>query len=112
MVMCIAFFCTYANNRSTSPCIFFFRYVLTTLHELVADDYILIYFHNAGCAGVSSNNMPTFGWLKRCYTMIDRRLRKNLKNLFLVHPTFWLKTFVIMTKPFIRQDRTDLKVVP
>ncbi|XP_015783542.1 uncharacterized protein LOC107361272 isoform X2 [Tetranychus urticae] len=78
-----------------------FMYVLTTLHELVADDYILIYFHNAGCAGVSSNNMPTFSWLKRCYTMIDKRLRKNLKSLFLVHPTFWLKTFVIMTKPFI-----------
>ncbi|XP_053204614.1 BCL2/adenovirus E1B 19 kDa protein-interacting protein 2-like isoform X2 [Panonychus citri] len=78
-----------------------FMYVLTTLHELVADDYILIYFHNAGCAGVSSNNMPTFSWLKRCYTMIDKRLRKNLKSLFLVHPTFWLKTFVIMIKPFI-----------
>lgn len=33
--------------------------------------------------------------------MIDRRLRKNLKNLYLVHPTFWLKTIVLMTKPFI-----------
>ncbi|XP_074593793.1 uncharacterized protein LOC141849389 isoform X2 [Brevipalpus obovatus] len=77
-----------------------FMYVLTTLHELVADDYILIYFHNAGGAGVSSNNMPTYSWLKRCYTMIDRRLRKNLKSLLLVHPTFWLKTFVTLTKLF------------
>ncbi|KAH8024084.1 hypothetical protein HPB51_021429 [Rhipicephalus microplus] len=28
-------------------------------------------------------------------------LRKNLKGLYLVHPTFWLKTIVIMTRPFI-----------
>ncbi|RWS15582.1 protein prune 2-like isoform X2, partial [Dinothrombium tinctorium] len=85
-----------------------FMYVLTTLHELVADDYILIYFHNAGGSGISSNNMPTFSWLKRCYYMIDRKLRKNLKSLFLVHPTFWLKTLVIMTKPFIRYHQALL----
>lgn len=79
------------------------RYVLTTLHELVADDYILIYFHNPSGSGTTSgNNMPTFSWLKRCYHMIDRKLRKNLKSLYLVHPTFWLKTLVIMTKPLLR----------
>ncbi|KAL1478397.1 hypothetical protein MTO96_035043 [Rhipicephalus appendiculatus] len=50
---------------------------------------------------VLSTKMPSFGWLKRCYQMIDRRLRKNLKGLYLVHPTFWLKTIVIMTRPFI-----------
>ncbi|KAI1301614.1 Protein prune -like protein 2 [Halotydeus destructor] len=78
-----------------------FMYVLTTLHELVADDYILVYFHNPSAGGVSSNNMPTFNWLKRCYQMIDRKLRKNLRNLYLVHPTFWLKTLVTLSKPFI-----------
>ncbi|XP_054160248.1 uncharacterized protein LOC128958421 isoform X1 [Oppia nitens] len=77
-----------------------FMYVLTTLHNLIADDYILIYFHNAGVSSMG-NNMPTFGWLKRCYYMIDRRLKKNLKGLYLVHPTFWLKTLIIMSKPFI-----------
>ena len=30
------------------------------------------------------------------------RLKKNLKSLLLVHPTLWLKTVVMMTKPFIR----------
>jgi len=33
--------------------------------------------------------------------MIDRKLKKNLKVLYLVRPTFWLKTLVIMCKPFI-----------
>uniref|UniRef100_A0A6G1SKQ1 Protein prune 2 n=1 Tax=Aceria tosichella TaxID=561515 RepID=A0A6G1SKQ1_9ACAR len=112
-----------------------FLYVLTSLHELIADDYILIYLHNTqpaaspssrtssrtssttgaspGCAGPSGmnnmsvddnpsrNNLPTFTWMKRCYQMIDRRLRKNLRILYLVKPTFWLKTIVIMCKPFI-----------
>ncbi|XP_063835785.1 caytaxin-like [Ostrinia nubilalis] len=45
--------------------------------------------------------MPTFHWLHECYKLIDRRLRKSLKHLYLVHPTFWLKSFVILTKPFV-----------
>nr|CAD7596957.1 unnamed protein product [Timema genevievae] len=73
------------------------RYVLTTLDELITDDYVLVYLHGATSRGC----MPTFSWLKRCYQMIDRRLRKNLKGLYLVHPTFWLKTIVVMTRPFI-----------
>ena len=39
---------------------------------------------------------------QRCYQMIDRRLRKNLQGLYLVHPTFWVKTVVVMTRPFVR----------
>lgn len=105
-----------------------FLYVLSSLHELIADDYILIYLHNTQptkrfgttltrtASGISNNigtssnhnsdnqaqnNLPTFTWIKRCYQMIDRRLRKNLKILYLVKPTFWLKTIVIMCKPFI-----------
>lgn len=106
-----------------------FLYVLSSLHELIADDYILIYLHNTqpsilsgstfsktssssnianGSSSSASseelstqNNLPTFTWMKRCYQMIDRRLRKNLKILYLVKPTFWLKTIVIMCKPFI-----------
>uniref|UniRef100_A0A2R5LCJ1 Putative exopolyphosphatase n=1 Tax=Ornithodoros turicata TaxID=34597 RepID=A0A2R5LCJ1_9ACAR len=74
-----------------------FLYVLTTLDQLVAEDYVLIYLHGA----TERSAMPSFGWLKRCYQMIDRRLRKNLKGLYLVHPTFWVKTIVIMTRPFI-----------
>ena len=71
--------------------------MLTTLHNLIADDYILIYFHNAGVTA-PGNNMPTFGWLKRCYYMIDRKLKKNLKGLYLVHPTFWLKNLNFSSK--------------
>lgn len=74
-----------------------FHYVLHTLDELVADDYMIVYFHGA----TPRRQMPSFSWLKKCYQGIDRRLKKNLKALYLVHPTLWLKTVVLMTRPFI-----------
>jgi len=74
-----------------------FLYVLTTLDQLVAEDYNLIYFHGA----TPKNCIPRFSWVKNCYQMIDRRLRKNLKRLYLVHPTIWLKAAVLMCRPFI-----------
>lgn len=74
------------------------RYVLTTLDQLVAEDYVLIYFHGA----TPKSCIPRFSWVKNCYQMIDRRLRKNLKRLYLVHPTLWLKAAVLMCRPFIR----------
>lgn len=74
-----------------------FFYVLSTLDQLITEDYVLVYLHG----GTAKDCMPTFRWLKHCYQMIDRKLRKNLKLLYLVHPTFWLKTIVFMTKPFI-----------
>ncbi|XP_060083778.1 protein prune homolog 2-like [Ylistrum balloti] len=74
-----------------------FLYVVSTLERLVAEDYMIVYFHGA----TPRRQMPSFSWLKKCYQMIDRRLKKNLKGLLLVHPTLWLKTIVIMTRPFI-----------
>lgn len=74
-----------------------FAYVITTLDQLVTEDYVLVYLQGA----TSKDCVPGFSWLKRCYKMIDRKLRKNLKFLYLVHPTFWLKTLVLMIKPFV-----------
>lgn len=88
--------CIFISNFLLS---LFKRYVLTTLHQLIANEYIMIYF-NGGTS--SNNNMPTFNFLRRCYYMIDRKLRKSLKALYLVHPTLWLKGIVVMTRPFIK----------
>ncbi|XP_049882675.1 uncharacterized protein LOC126378394 [Pectinophora gossypiella] len=74
-----------------------FLYVVWSLERLIGEDYVLIYLH--GSAG--ARRLPTFRWLHECYRLIDRRLRKSLKHLYLVHPTFWLKSFVVLTKPFV-----------
>ena len=44
-------------------------YVIHTLEELVAEDYVIIYFHGS----TPRRQMPGLGWLKRCYQSIDRR---------------------------------------
>lgn len=74
-----------------------FLYVIKTLQQLITDDYVLIYFHG----GSNKNNVPPFRWLKKCYQLIDRRLRKSLKAMYLVHPSFWLKSMVWMLRPFV-----------
>ncbi|CAH2229527.1 protein prune homolog 2 [Pararge aegeria] len=74
-----------------------FLYVMWSLERLVTDEYVLVYLH--GSAG--RRRLPSCAWLHECYKLVDRRLRKSLKHLYLVHPTFWLKSFVIITKPFV-----------
>lgn len=74
----------------------------------MVDDYILVYLHGA----TPKTCMPTFSWLKRCYQLIDRRLKKNLKALYLVHPTFWLRTVVALTKPFVRYPTNIQNCIP
>ncbi|XP_050693192.1 uncharacterized protein LOC126983964 isoform X2 [Eriocheir sinensis] len=74
-----------------------FLYVLSTLEQLIADDYILLYL----AGGTPKSSMPSFHWLKRAYQMIDRKLRKNLKSLHVVHPTFWVRAVVAFSRPFI-----------
>lgn len=74
-----------------------FLYVLSTLEQLITEDYVLVYL----AGGTPKSHMPNFHWLKRAYQMIDRKLRKNLKALHVVHPTFWVRTVVAFSRPFI-----------
>ena len=39
--------------------------------------------------------------MRKCYEMIDRRLRKSMKKLLIVHPTFYLKTVITVCRPFL-----------
>ncbi|XP_029109532.1 BCL2/adenovirus E1B 19 kDa protein-interacting protein 2 isoform X2 [Scleropages formosus] len=74
-----------------------FKYVIGTLELLVAENYMIVYLNGA----TSRRKMPSVGWLRRCYQQIDRRLRKNLKSLIIVHPSWFIRTLLAITKPFI-----------
>uniref|UniRef100_UPI0037E7B22D BCL2/adenovirus E1B 19 kDa protein-interacting protein 2-like isoform X2 n=1 Tax=Semicossyphus pulcher TaxID=241346 RepID=UPI0037E7B22D len=74
-----------------------FRYVVGTLDLMVAENYVIVYL----CAGGQKDKLPGIGWLKECYTTIDRRLRKNLKGFYVVHPTWYIKALATIIKPFI-----------
>ncbi|XP_077591029.1 BCL2/adenovirus E1B 19 kDa protein-interacting protein 2 isoform X2 [Stigmatopora nigra] len=74
-----------------------FKYVIGTLELLVAENYMIVYLNGA----TSRKKMPTVGWLRKCHQQIDRRLRKNLKSLIIVHPSWFIRTLLALTKPFI-----------
>uniref|UniRef100_A0A6B2LRL2 CRAL-TRIO domain-containing protein n=1 Tax=Arcella intermedia TaxID=1963864 RepID=A0A6B2LRL2_9EUKA len=74
-----------------------FLYFQKIMDPLVAQDYVLIYVHT----NVSSENIPKFGWLRKCYSTFSRQYKKNLKELFVVHPTSLIKSMVKLFKPFV-----------
>uniref|UniRef100_A0A8C2TKG7 BCL2 interacting protein 2 n=1 Tax=Coturnix japonica TaxID=93934 RepID=A0A8C2TKG7_COTJA len=74
-----------------------FKYVIGTLELLVAENYMIVYLNGA----TTRRKMPSIGWLRKCYQQIDRRLRKNLKSLIIVHPSWFIRTLLAITKPFI-----------
>ncbi|KAG8005449.1 Rho GTPase-activating protein 8 [Nibea albiflora] len=66
------------------------RYLKFTLDQYVEMDYILVYFHH----GLRSSNKPSLKWLREAY-------KKNLKALYVVHPTNFIRIVWNIFKPLI-----------
>lgn len=64
-----------------------FRYLLCTLDQYVENDYTIVYFHY----GLTSKNKPTMSKVIQLYRDLDRKYRKNIKALFVVHPSSTIK---------------------
>lgn len=75
----------------------FVRYLRHTLDKYVEQDYSLIYFHY----GLNSKNKPSIAWLWQAYKAFDRKYKKNLKALYVVHPTSFLKIISQVFRPVI-----------
>ncbi|KAL3993776.1 Divergent CRAL/TRIO domain family protein [Acanthocheilonema viteae] len=75
----------------------FLRFLQFTLDKLVELDYTILYFHY----GLRSNNKPSLKWLLQAYFVLDRKYKKNLKALYLVHPTRFIRIIWSIFKPFI-----------
>lgn len=73
------------------------RYLQHTLDQFVETDYVLVYFHH----GLNSKNKPTLSWLWTAFRTFDRKYKKNLKNMYLVHPTTFIKVIYQVFKPYI-----------
>lgn len=78
-------------------------YLITLLDPIVKGDYVIAYFHTL----TSSNNYPSFSWLKEVYNVLPYKYKKNLKAFYIVHPTFWTKMmtwwFTTFMAPAIKQ---------
>ncbi|XP_023403108.1 bcl-2/adenovirus E1B 19 kDa-interacting protein 2-like protein [Loxodonta africana] len=79
-----------------------FRYIVGTLEVLVAENYLLV--HLSG--GTSRAQVPPLSWIRQCYRTLDRRLRKNLRALVVVHATWYMKAFLALLRPFISSKFT------
>lgn len=73
------------------------RYLMFTLDKYVEQDYSVVYFH----CGLTSNNKPPLSWLWKAYKAFDRKYKKNLKALYLVHPTNFIRIVWQMLRPAI-----------
>lgn len=73
------------------------RYLIHTLDKYVEQDYSLVYFHY----GLSSKNKPSIAWIWQAYKAFDRKYKKNLQALYLVHPTSFLKIISQVFRPVI-----------
>ncbi|CAG5126451.1 unnamed protein product, partial [Candidula unifasciata] len=73
------------------------QYIKHTLDKFVEQDYVLVYFHH----GLNSGNKPKLSWLVQAYREFDRKYKKNLKMLYLVHPTNFIKVVYRILRPVI-----------
>ncbi|XP_028297958.1 bcl-2/adenovirus E1B 19 kDa-interacting protein 2-like protein isoform X2 [Gouania willdenowi] len=76
-----------------------FRYIVGTLDLMVSENYLLVYL----CAMAPRNKVPSIKWLRQCYTSIDRRLKKDLKGLLVVHPAWYIRAVITVVRPFISE---------
>lgn len=74
------------------------KYIMYTLDKYVESDYALVYFHY----GLNSKNKPKLNFLYQAYRAFDRKYKKNLKALFLVHPTNFIRIVWQLFRPVIR----------
>ncbi|XP_054480709.1 rho GTPase-activating protein 8-like [Anoplopoma fimbria] len=73
------------------------EYLKFTLDQYVEMDYILVYFHY----GLRSSNKPSLKWLREAYSEFDRKYKKNMKTLYVVHPTNFIRIVWNIFKPLI-----------
>ncbi|KAK0565150.1 hypothetical protein OC844_001365 [Tilletia horrida] len=84
-----------------------FDRIMATMELFVETDYTLIYFASGGKHAVR------WSWIWKTYRRIGRKFRKNLKRLYIVHPTFFTKRFVdfISTGSYFVSPKFARKIV-
>ena len=69
-------------------------YLIRVMDEVASGEYVLVYSHS----NFSTGNRPDYAWLKKIYRIFGRKYKKNLKRLFIIHPSNWLKFFFFLAK--------------
>eukprot|EP00004_Rigifila_ramosa_P021372 TRINITY_DN5675_c0_g1_i2.p1 TRINITY_DN5675_c0_g1~~TRINITY_DN5675_c0_g1_i2.p1 ORF type:complete len:352 (+),score=79.26 TRINITY_DN5675_c0_g1_i2:477-1532(+) len=81
-------------------------YLFHTLDAVVEREYVVVYLHTLS----ESENQPDFSWMKTVYETMPRKYKRNMKAMYVIHPTFWFKAFWWFISPFL-SDRAYDKIV-
>ncbi|EGC39001.1 hypothetical protein DICPUDRAFT_93698 [Dictyostelium purpureum] len=75
-------------------------YIIKTLEPIVTGNrYSIVYSH----ALLKQESTPEKSWLNQIYQMLPRNYKKNLKNLYILHPSGWLKFLLLAMSPFLSE---------
>lgn len=74
------------------------------LNEFVSKDYVLVFF------GGGMRHKPTLSWMIEAYKSLTRSYKKNIKHLYVVHPTWWF-SFVIWCMAHLTSNKFAKKIV-
>lgn len=72
-------------------------YLIRSLDKFVEQDYVLLYCIN----NEKNTNRPGVQWMLQLYKTITRKYKKNLKALYLVHPSWIYKMIIKFFRPFV-----------
>ncbi|XP_047937730.1 protein GDAP2 homolog isoform X2 [Salvia hispanica] len=84
----------------------FVLYIVKEFEPLIQKPYTIVYFHSAA----SLQMQPDLGWMKRLEQILGRKHRRNLHAIYILHPTFGLKS-VIFGLQMLVDDEVWKKVV-
>jgi len=70
-------------------------YFINLFDPITEGDYSVVY------VVMSEGHNPGFAWFRKVYGTITRKYKKNLKQLFIVHPSMWVKFGFQFFRPFI-----------
>eukprot|EP01119_Soliformovum_irregulare_P003051 TRINITY_DN1332_c1_g1_i3.p2 TRINITY_DN1332_c1_g1~~TRINITY_DN1332_c1_g1_i3.p2 ORF type:complete len:241 (-),score=84.46 TRINITY_DN1332_c1_g1_i3:71-793(-) len=73
-------------------------YIIRTLDPIVQQGpYMMVYCHSE----MGSRSLPNFSFLRSLQDVFDYKYGKNVKGLYVLHPTFFLKLFFSFMNPFL-----------
>jgi hypothetical protein len=83
-------------------------FLIHLMDHAVEKDYCLVYVHTLSAYA----NQPPLTFIRQCYNVLQRksakkicflrfRYKKNLKRLYIVHPSWTVKTILFFARAFV-----------
>ena len=73
-------------------------YVIRKCDRIASKPFVVVYVHTK----MSYSNRPDRSWLRRAaQEVLHKKYSKNLKRMYVVHPSFWVKTVFWFLTPFV-----------